>query len=85
MPFQAACRALLPLAFALWGIGIASAWLLSAHLELLFLCAALGATSALVTCWASGIRHDAERRALLRLITELSGPGETPPSLRSCA
>lgn len=40
--------------------------------------AAVAATVGAIVCWANAVRHDAERRALLHTIAELSGRREPP-------
>lgn len=68
---RAACRALAPASAILWGVGLSDAWGAARAI-------AVAATAGFFTCWANAVRHDAERRALLHAIAELSGRREPP-------
>jgi hypothetical protein len=59
------------LAVILWAVGLSDAWTMARSL-------AIGATAGGFTCWANAVRHDAERRALVKVIAELSGHREPP-------
>ena len=59
------------LAGILWAAGLPGFWVAGRSL-------AIGATAGAFTCWANAVRHDAERRALVKVIAELSGHHEPP-------
>lgn len=68
---RTAGRMLFIVAAILWAIGLSGIWGMARPL-------AIAATAGYFTSWANAVRHDAERRALVRVIAELSGHREPP-------
>ena len=79
-----AARALGAVAAVSWGLGIAGARSQEAGVHRLVLAVALSATTTAAGCWINSIRGADERRAVARLLAELSGePEPTHDRLRA--
>ena len=59
------------LSVILWAIGLTGTWSVARSL-------AIATSAGWISCLANAVRHDAERRALLHTIAELSGHREPP-------
>jgi hypothetical protein len=62
---------LFALSVALWPIGLSGVWGMARSLG-------IAATVSLAVCWTGAVIHDAERRAMLHVIAEMSGHREPP-------
>jgi hypothetical protein len=72
---------LVPLVAMLWAAGVAGAWLLPLRPFILILALALSVTSGAWACWAACARHEAERRAMVRLLATIAGDDPESPNL----